>query len=160
MRQYYVYIPGDSAVKGPFPAEMIRNAYEQGIYNDVVLLRDVHGGDWIGINTVFTKAQPTFPAVPPPLPPVPVMPPVPVTESQKEAGVSSPDSAQKSAGQWGCGGIWGTLFGLGIVVRWILRYYKKNDFGDSIGWDILFILLIVGAVVGAIGAICDHCSKK
>ena len=160
MKKYFVAEPGKSP-HGPYAEAMVKSAYEQGMYPPGTKVWWEGATQWEQIELVFGKGMPD--AVPPPLPPpppVPVMPPVPVAVPEKEEGGPSPDSAQESAGQWGCGGIWGTLFGLGIVVRWILRYYKKNDFGDSIGWDILFILLIVGAVVGVVGAICDHCGKK
>ena len=58
MKQYLVYVPEEEAEQGPFPAEMIRNAYEQGIYSDTVMLRDIDGKEFFSINTVFAKAQP------------------------------------------------------------------------------------------------------
>ncbi|MDO5490664.1 MAG: GYF domain-containing protein [Bacteroidaceae bacterium] len=171
MRQYYVYIPGASP-HGPFAEAMVKSAYEQGMYPPGTKVWWEGCENWTPAESVWgggeqraVLPQPsdlrwnTIP-VPPPLPPVPVMPPVSVTAPQKEEGESSPDSAAESAGQWGCSGIWGAMFALGIVIRWTMRYYKRNDFGDSIGWDILFVLLMIAAVVGFIVAICERCSKK
>lgn len=53
MKQYYVYIPGNEAVQGPFPVAMIQHAYAQGIYNNAVMLKDVNGGDWVSIGSFF-----------------------------------------------------------------------------------------------------------
>lgn len=58
MKQYLVYVPEEEAEQGPFPAEMIRNAYEQGIYSDTVMLREVDSENRLSISSVFAKAQP------------------------------------------------------------------------------------------------------
>ena len=67
MKQYFVLIPGKSAVQWPFPVAMIQNAYEQSLYDDSVMVQESHGGEWTSISSIFTKTQST----PPPMPATP-----------------------------------------------------------------------------------------
>lgn len=63
MKQYYVYIPGNETVQGPFPAAMIQKGYAQGIYSPFVMVQEVNGSDWVSIGSVFSKALPPPPPV-------------------------------------------------------------------------------------------------
>ncbi|MBR5886964.1 MAG: hypothetical protein IKZ07_02025 [Akkermansia sp.] len=147
MKQYYVYIPGDDSVQGPFPVAMIQNAYTQGIYNDAVMLQDVNGGDWVSIGSVFSKP------VPPP-PPVSASPNVPTSPAGNDI-----EQKKEQAG-CGCGGLAGALLCASGFLHFVRNYYKRNNGGDNVAMDILCLVLCGIAVVGVIVALKEQHSKK
>ena len=69
---------------------MIRNAYEQGIYSDTVMLREVDSENRLSISSIFAKAEPAFP--------------------NKEENETATDFTQEDTEQWGSRGIRHNLF--------------------------------------------------
>ncbi len=139
MKQYYVYIPGNEAVQGPFPVAMIQHAYAQGIYNDAVMLKDVDGGDWVSLGEVFSNFIP---------PPPPAHVAVPANNN---------DSAEKGNNS---GLAFMKFVGILIVVSIAVfgrSFFKKNSFHDFpvFGWVVTIAVIAV-----IIGVIKENSRKK
>lgn len=132
MKQYYVYIPGDDSVQGPFPVAMIQNAYTQGIYNDAVMLQDVNGGDWVSIGSVFSKPLP---------PPPPVHVAVPGNNNDgAEKGNNSGLAAMKYIG----------ILIVVFIAAFGRHFFRKNSFHDYpvFGWVVT--IAVIAVIIGII----------
>lgn len=103
MKQYYVYIPGNETVQGPFPAAMIQKGYAQGIYSPFVMVQEVNGSDWVSIGSVFSKALP---------------PPPPVH-------VAIPNSNNKGT-EKGCSGGLAIIASVGFLVVAFLAFFGRH----------------------------------
>lgn len=66
MKQYYVCKPGCTQ-EGPYPEDMVRTCYEQGVFPADTLIWYEGASEWMPIQSIFvaTQAEPA-PAVPPP----------------------------------------------------------------------------------------------
>lgn len=56
MKQYYICKP-DRTQEGPYPEEMVRTSYEQGIFPDNTLIWFDGAAEWMPIQNVFAKLQ-------------------------------------------------------------------------------------------------------
>ena len=138
MKQYYVYIPGDDSVQGPFPVAMIQNAYTQGIYNDAVMLQDVNGGDWVSIGSVFSK---------------PVPPPPPVH-------VAIPNSNNKGT-EKGCSGGLAIIASVGFPVVAFLAFFGRHFFRTHKFHDFpIFGTIVTIAIIAYFCSLFSRSKKK
>lgn len=132
MKQYYVYIPGNEAAQGPYPAAMIQNAYAQGIYNDAVMLQDVNGGDWVSIGSVFSK---------------PLPPPPPVH-------VALPGNDNNSAENGNNSGLAFIKYvGILIVICIAVfgrHFFRKNSFHDFPVFGCVVLVAVIAVVIGIV----------
>lgn len=66
MKQYYICKPGRTQ-EGPYPEDMVRTCYEQGVFPADTLIWYEGASEWMPIQSIFvaTQAEPA-PAVPPP----------------------------------------------------------------------------------------------
>ncbi len=66
IKQYYICKPGGSQ-EGPYPEEMVRTCFEQGVFPADTLIWYEGASEWMPIQSIFvaTQAEPA-PAVPPP----------------------------------------------------------------------------------------------
>ncbi len=67
MKQYHVCKPG-GAPEGPYPEDMVKACYKQGVFPDGTLIWCAGEPEWMLIQQVFAETQAATVATPPPLP--------------------------------------------------------------------------------------------